>query len=216
MYTLFFGVSQVRTLRIPTPTVAQASAGAGSAAIAKATLAMLKVMSEYLCAMCWLLAVCGCATATSDVERELKPAKELRIGYFVDDMEETLTIQEPKKVQQILDTIHVTETRRGVQSALKPTGTIDFILEDGTSIQTMLVNSETLDRSHWGHIVLESTFYVKLCEVVSSAENEPIDLLKRNRSKLCSQRLRMSLPTMPEMPMSGRNDDLNNQWIARR
>ncbi len=113
---------------------------------------------------------------------DLKRAKSLKIGYTVKGERRTLTVGDPRAVKDVLATLKVEGAREGVHAGLLAFGTVDFVMEDGSVVETMFVRPGQLDRSHWGEIRLADTkFYDRVCELASEEEGKNIDVLKNNK-----------------------------------
>src|SRR5882724_2191459 len=121
--------------------------------------------------------VLGCGGKVKD----LYTAKSLKIGYTMSGKWKYLTVSEPKKVKEILDTISVEDTDNGAPGLIAR-DVVYFILPNDAEIKTSFVHAERLDRPQFGQIYLkDSKFYDKINEVLSKKEGSKIDVLEDNQ-----------------------------------
>lgn len=108
-------------------------------------------------------------------------ATAVTLRYTVKYQAKTITITDPDEVQTLVSAFHVTRTLKGHSWPTPTNGGADFVLADGSVIQTRFHQPMLLERTQWGGLSLTSEFYERVCAVLSRAEGRPIDVLKNNK-----------------------------------
>jgi hypothetical protein len=114
-------------------------------------------------------------------ENEFDKTESLKITYTVSRDHKVLTVTDKKKVKEVIQSLVIKSTDKGVHFGLDPFGTVDFSLKGGTVIEVFFVGPKTLERGDWGRIDLKNTdFYDKINKIVSEKEGTKIDMLIDN------------------------------------
>jgi hypothetical protein len=120
---------------------------------------------------------------------DLKMATALRINYTVDGFSRTLTINNPREVQEVLSAMVFTGTSRGGRyrrfytppSRGAAPSDVDFLYPGGREIHATFVSRTEMSRNDRGPVQLTPRFYEKISQILSQQEGKKVDPLRFSR-----------------------------------
>jgi hypothetical protein len=123
----------------------------------------------------------SCVMACGDIKNDLSKAKTLKIIYTLKRERKSLTIDDEKQIRQIISTIDVESTDKGIFLFSQRFGIVEITVSDDKTEKLYFDRPAQIERAEFGQLYLkDDKFYKKINEILSKKEGREMDVLKDN------------------------------------
>ena len=109
---------------------------------------------------------------------EIKDTTSLRIAYFIQGEEKQVEVTIKKEVDEIIQSINMKARRNGVFAGIAPNCRVTFLCKDKGETSVIFIANDMIEEKGVGIILVDTSFYKMICEIVSRVEGSKTDILE--------------------------------------